>query len=167
MTAARKPAILLTLLVAAFVFDVLLTAQTLPPRVATHFDGAGHANGWMSRAGHLRFMLCFGVGLPLFLAGLFYAIRIMPTGLVNMPHRDYWLAPERRADTNNRLFAHGLWLACLMLLFFAAVHHQIIGANRTPTPRLSSEGTIVLLGAFLAGLLVWIVRLYRLFPKPS
>jgi uncharacterized membrane protein len=56
--------VFLILLVSAAVFIVATSGQ-LPSLVASHFDAAGRPNGFMSRGGYVRFMLCFAVGLPL------------------------------------------------------------------------------------------------------
>ena len=34
-----------------------------------------------------------------------------PPNMVNVPRREYWLAPERRSQTAMLLFRHMLWLA--------------------------------------------------------
>lgn len=167
MKSARTPAVVLALLYAAFLADLWLSAPQLPGHVATHFDAAGHPNGWMTRAGHLRFMAGFGLALPLLLAGLGHAVRFVPAALVNLPNRDYWLAPERRAATCDRLFAQMLWLACLMLVFAASVHHLILAANRATPPRLPAPEMLLAAAAFLAAVGAWVVALLRMFRKPA
>ena len=43
---------------------VVRTVPQLPPLVASHFNGAGHPNAYMTREFYAKFTLAFGVGLP-------------------------------------------------------------------------------------------------------
>src|SRR4051812_2843603 len=74
----------------AFVFDAL------PVRLASHFDISGQPNGYQARGG---FALT-SISLQLFLIALFtslpWLLQRLPNQLINMPNRDYWLAPQRR-----------------------------------------------------------------------
>ena len=84
---------------------LFVTASRLPLRVASHFDGAGTPDGWMLRGPYLWTMAGVSVGLNAFLVGIFYSVRYFPTSTFNLPHRDYWLAAERRGETFAFLFA--------------------------------------------------------------
>lgn len=48
----RLPYLAFTLLGIVLLADLALTVPALPEPVATHFDGAGNPNGWMSRRGY-------------------------------------------------------------------------------------------------------------------
>src|SRR2546423_1804970 len=115
MRALRAPVVVLLLFVAAAAIDYALYLRLMPDRVATHFSGAGLPNGWMSR----RQLALFDVGLLgfllLLLIGLGLLGRFLPPTLINVPHRDYWFAPERRRESADRLFRHVLWLCCLLV----------------------------------------------------
>src|SRR5688572_32144226 len=58
----------------------------------------------------LVFFVAFGTGLPVIIVTLFYMIRWLPAGLINIPRRDFWLAGERAPETHRYLLARGLWL---------------------------------------------------------
>lgn len=68
----------------------------LPTRVASHFDAAGRANGWMTREGSLYFDVIFLT----FLAGVFsvalfvvqrkYGLGKMPWALLGFFHAEMW-----------------------------------------------------------------------------
>lgn len=161
------PVVLLALTYAIFLADLLVTAHALPDRIAVHFDAAGNANGWMTRSQHIFTELAFGTGLSLLFTGIFYAIRFLPPSIINIPNRDFWLAPERRAETNERLLTLSFWLASLVVIFFLAIHHLIIAANAISPPRLDTKTGTIALAGFLAGMAIWIIALYRRFPKPK
>lgn len=163
MRTTRLPLVLLGLSCLAFLACVLLTANALPERVATHFNLDGRANGWMSRSAHLQFMAGFGLALPLFIAGVCFALRFAPDSSINIPHRDFWLAPERRAATCQYLFGQSLWLACLNVAFITGVHLLVVRANQLVPPHLPLTPVLVWAGCLIVGLVFWALTLIRHF----
>lgn len=163
----RLPAALFVVLLIAAAAFVTSTADALPARVATHFDSGGTANGYMTRDGYRIFMLAFSVGFPLVLVALIAGLPRLAPNLTNVPNRDYWLVPERREAALAALRDHALWLGCLSIAVAAGVHDLIIRANAQTPPRLDNGLFIALLGAFCAGLVLWIFMLLRRFRKPS
>jgi len=121
----------------------------------------------MSRSDHQMFMLIFGLAFPLVIVLLSYATRFMPRGLVNIPHRDYWLAPEKRAETSNFMVCHSLWLACLTVCFVTGIQFSIVQANAQRPPHLSNSALLAVVVPFLAGTLVWVLILWRHFRRPA
>ena len=49
----------------------------------------------MGREGYANFMAAISVGVPLLVALGGSLARWLPPGLVNLPNRDYWLAPDQ------------------------------------------------------------------------
>jgi len=86
--------IVLLVAAAVFVSTHLMWMQSLPERVATHFNAVGQVNGWMSRSTHSTFMLLFGLGLPCFIMVLMWVMRFLPPNLMNVPKAAYWRSPE-------------------------------------------------------------------------
>jgi len=163
----RLPYTVFALLGIVLLADLALTTPSLMEPVATHFDGAGHANGWMSRRGYAIFMAAFGIGLPLLVLGLF---RITPAWFpkrVNIPNRSYWLSPERRAETLQFLNWHMAWLGNLMVLFVIAIHHLVLMANASRPPMLPRTPLFFLMGCFLAGMAVWTALLWHRFRRST
>lgn len=152
----------------AFIAYVLLTAPQLPERVATHFGASGKPNDWMTRDEHVRFLLIMGTAVPAFILGIFALISRSAGWGLNIPHKGYWLAPERREETFAFIQRQGLWLATLLIGFFAAIHHALLAAN-TRSPATLFLADFGWLGAgYLAAMIVWIaVFLARFFRKPS
>ena len=160
MRTLRAPALLLGLLYLCFFGCLALGRSGLPERMATHWDGSGRPDGWMSSSDHLRYMIEFGLGFPLVVPVICYLIRFAPRGL-NIPHRDYWLAPERRAEFFGYLLGHSLWFACMALLFVIGVHFSIIHANRSAQAYFSPLLVFGLAGPFVVGTAIWVVKLIR------
>jgi serine/threonine protein kinase len=163
--AGRLAYMAFAMLYLAVAVGVLITAPWLPERVATHFGIAGAANGWMTRTGYLTFVTTFPLLLALFFAGISALIKILPACFCNIPNRDFWLAPERRATTVV-LVRH--WLAgllCLMTLFFGALHVLTIGANRSTPPQLPMGGLLLLVILFLLALMIWLTLFLMRFAE--
>jgi uncharacterized membrane protein len=161
------PAVLLAVLCLGFLWFVVSTASALPERVATHFGLSGIPDGWMSRAEAIGLMAATGVGLPLFIVGLAAVIRFLPASLINIPHRDYWLAPNRRARTSALMFRLMLWLSCLLVAFMAGLHFLTLRANQTNPAQMPTDLLLIILAGYLAALGFWIFRLVRTFSKPA
>ena len=147
---------------------VAVTSSWLPDLVASHFDGAGAPNGWMTRNAYRLVTMAFAVGLPLFVTlAIALCARLIPARYVNIPNKHYWLAPERRAQSLEFLGVHAMWLGCVMALFSAGVHWITMRANASTPPHLDNRMLFVLLGAFVVALIAWIAVLHRRFHKPA
>jgi len=145
---------------------IAATSSGLPDPVATHFGGGGRANGWMSRDGYVVFMLCFALGVPLFLVLTIGGLpRAMPR-LVNLPNREYWLSGERQKESLDYLLEHAYRLGSVTLLFALGVHLLVLDANAAQPPRLASGLLVGLMALFFAALGLWALALMRRFRKP-
>src|SRR5215475_5458980 len=96
---------------------VLACVSRLPYPVAVHFDAAGTPNGWMPPP----LFAAFHLGLLALLAAVFLGLprtlRRLPAHLINLPRKDYWLAPERREATLARLGDRLAWLGLAVIGF--------------------------------------------------
>ncbi|MBS0663872.1 MAG: DUF1648 domain-containing protein [Verrucomicrobia bacterium] len=140
----------------------------LPERVATHFNAAGQANGWMTRDQHLVWQIATFTVIGLLFQGLVFLQARLPAEYVNLPHRDYWLAPEHRAATHAWLSGLLLVTGALLELFLVAIFHLVYLANRA-APRSLSNGIwpIALAGIILsAGLVVAVLARFSRRPAP-
>lgn len=151
-------AVFLLLLVGAWI-QAGWQHSRLPARVASHFNAAGHANGWMTRDAQFGWQ----VGPVTFLAFIFFGISWLqprlPREFVNLPHRDFWLAPERRAATD--AWISGLLFACgsLVMAFLIYLFHLVYCANLTANPRLPAGfgAAGILLVLLLIGMVLTVV----------
>jgi hypothetical protein len=166
MTSIRNSLIALALLY--FLFGILLAVASvqLPDRVASHFGFSGEANDWKSRSTYLVFMALFGMIFPMIppLAGLL--IGRVPASMVNLPNKEYWLAPERREATVAFLVSQMLRLAVLELGLVIVLHQLVIDANRHDPARMSNViwGVLAVFLVFMAG---WGWSLVRHFKSPE
>ncbi len=142
---------------------IVATTGGMPVEIASHFGLRHGANAWMSHDVYLVFMLAFGLVLPAIVAcTIAFLPRVRPDA-INIPHREYWLAPPRRQETIDALSAHGAWFGCLLTIFIAGVHYVVLEANRVTPARLPAELFVTLLAAFGVVLAVWIGSLWLRF----
>jgi hypothetical protein len=152
--------------VAAEIF-IWLTGGALPPIVASHFAAGGVANGFMSRGAYVGVMLGVTLVAPLLIALSGQLVSVLPTRLINLPNRQYWLAPQRRAATVASLSRLSTYFAAALVVFLCFLHWLVIRANESPVPRLEPMPMFVGLALFLAVTVVWLVVLLRRFGQRS
>lgn len=140
-------------------------AGQLPERVASHFGASGKADGWMAREAEVRAVYRLVLAPPLFVIGLCYAIRFLPSRFLNVPNEAYWRTPENYSRACEILFRSSLWIGALMAAWAVSLHALIVAANRLTSLVLDSRGLAVIT-IMLAGAVVgWIVFLARRFSR--
>jgi uncharacterized membrane protein len=149
------PAIVLANLYVLFLICIFTSPAFLPERFATSFNFSGEAEGWMDRSSYMTFVSVMGtVGVLTFvLVG--FLCRYLPGKWINIPQREYWLAPERRADTLGYVSCQMLWFASILCCLFIAVHISTIRDNRLNPPHMPMGEFMAIIGCFLAGTLIW------------
>jgi RNA polymerase sigma factor (sigma-70 family) len=141
--------------VGAILANVIFSQQV----VASHFDFAGRPDAWMTRSQFLLWAVLVEIGFPLFFVAIGYGIRFLPVNqftFKNIPHREHWLAPERRDEMFNCFFRNFLWIACFAALHMLAIQSLAVYANHQTPPRFPTWAAFGVGGGFLA------VVLYRL-----
>jgi hypothetical protein len=160
------PLLALAICYVLFFGYVACSYDDLPAKVASHFDFYGQPNGWMSRETCVGFTVGFGILMPVFIVGTMAGAGKIPVSFINLPHRDYWLAPERRQAVLAILLRYSLWFACMNVLFVTGLHWLIVEANLPGQgPHLSGLGISLVAGGFLAGTGIWVRLLLRHFSK--
>lgn len=101
----------------------------LPAKVATHFGADGQPNDWMSKENATLVLLGFQVLFPWVLAGLGRLIGVLPISVINIPHREYWLHPERRDATLSWMGGYLAWTAVATGLLMTVLAHFTFRAN--------------------------------------
>ena len=142
----------------------------MPRRMASHFAADGRANGWQSREGF--FLLSLLVASTSALVAFFAPKRIasQPNNRINLPNRDYWLAPERRPETMDFIAAMMGWFGCGVLFVLMAGTYLAMRANLAPKGGFDSQSMLIAVSLFLSGLFIWLICFIRHFrripPRP-
>lgn len=166
-----------------FAFMVLIAAMQaahyyprLPDMVASHFGAGGKSDGWMAKGSFVAFYL----GTLAFIAGTFVLIQVLtgnlhriPRSCINLPNKEYWLAPERIQESQARLSdcmeTFSLWFGSATMAFIIGTYEFTFRAN-LQAEQVLPRSFLWLLGAYLtlilSFLIGWVRRVHRLFPKP-
>lgn len=136
----------------------------LPERVATHFNLQGEANGWSSRQTHFFLQAGLAAGLGLLFGSMRRILEKVPDSLINIPHRDYWLAPERRARSLDAMGAIMQVCGIVCLGFFVLVFQHVYHANISGRLELRIGPLLIGLFIFITGLVT--IMMFR-FRKPA
>lgn len=139
----------------------------LPDPMATHFDFAGNPNGWMTKKG---FSLFYAAFLPV-MTGIFtlvgILIRRMPDKLINIPHKAYWLAPERREKSMQSLQNMNNAIGVVVGAFIVVLMQAVIMSNLDQYPQLGFDQLMPILGLLIAFILCKILYIRRRFRAPG
>jgi len=137
--------VVLWLALALVGFEYWLVWDDLPLTMATHFNAAGQANGWMSRA----VALAFGLGVMAVLLVVFTPIL--------------WLVSRRTVDK----FAWVFLGFCFVVAGFVAFgNHQVIAYNLHRAP-VQMEPVLIVVPAAIVVLTVAYVGMKRGHPLPD
>ncbi|MEQ1634074.1 MAG: DUF1648 domain-containing protein [Planctomycetota bacterium] len=153
-----------TALVAAM---IAVHYDDLPDRVASHFDAGGNVDGHSSKAGFALGILSIAAFDLFFFAALGLFLRRLPNHLINVPHRDYWLAPERREATLVAMTDHMCWFGAVTQLLIAGVALLSMRASLAPPDAPPVYDHWILLGCYLSYTAFWVLQLLRRFPRPG
>lgn len=107
----------------------LLYFPHLPDRVASHFNAAGKADGFLSKGSYMAMMLGLNFGVSIFMGGLAWAIKFMPASMINVPHKEYWLSPSRRPYTDKLNETILLVVGIATSIFLTVLGHLTHRAN--------------------------------------
>jgi uncharacterized membrane protein len=141
----------------------------LPGLVASHFNAAGLADGWMPRAHFLKIEILLSLGVAAGFAVLALIVAGVPDALINLPHRAYWFALVRREETRRCLSGMVLSSGCGTLAFLLFLHQRVHHANLDGTHQLTPSFGVVLTVALvlIAGPLVRPLVRFSRRPPPD
>lgn len=149
-------------MIGIFLAQTVYYYSALPEKMASHFNAAGEADGWMSK----NSFFIFEGGILLLILAEFtlipYLIKILPASLINLPNKDFWLAKERRTETFAAIGEYFEWFSILLLALFIAINQLVFRAN-LKQENLSATAIWLILGAFFAFTIFWLVKFFRRF----
>ena len=161
--------VVLSIIATGIVGTVLLSVwywPILPDRVASHFDAAGNADRWSSRASlvvthislHLGFVGMFAVFLVL--------IKKLPASMINIPNREYWLSGSRGEQTLDAIRFQLLVVAAATSVFIFLLSWLVYQAS-LQDGKLSPLGFWGLMVCFVTFLIGFVFYCHRLFRLPE
>ena len=166
-SSSRIPSAAFVLLAFIGFLQARMFAATMPPVVATHFGSSGAPNGWQTQSQFFILEVVL-LGVSLLLAfGIPRLIAALPISMLNVPNKEYWLAPGRRDETLAFFKAQFAWFGCIFLAFLLVINQLVYRANQTHPRHLDNPTFLIALFAFLAYVGIWTVRLVVRFSRKS
>jgi uncharacterized membrane protein len=164
MVLRQLPVLIFAALALWLLGDLAAAWPHLPERVATHFSADGAPNGWSTPLGFLApviaiLVLCTALFL---IAGWFDRL---PDRMINIPNKDYWLAPERRAETFAALRDWLRWFLLAPMAFLVILFTRVLDANVAEPPRLTLH-VFPMLGVLFVAVALLLMWPYWRFGKP-
>ena len=80
-------------------FELARLWSITPETMAAHFNIQGSPDRFVPKAEFFRFQVQTLLVVILVSLPFQFLFLVLPPAMINMPHREYWLAPERRAGT--------------------------------------------------------------------
>ena len=159
----KGPLVALLLIVLLVVAQAICYYPRLPDPMASHFGGGGVPDGWSSRT---AFFAVYVAALALIggtLFGLAGLLTRIPERMINLPNKEYWLSPPRRAESLGYVQRQIAWSAAGVLSFMVLTTQLVIRTNLAGEARLPVARIVLL----LVMLIIWVSvvpwRVYRRF----
>ena len=165
MQDARLPKLIFAVLaVGAAIYFSAYYAQ-MPDVVASHFNGRGVPNGWQTKPAFFGLFAAVSILIAMIGFGIPRIIASVPPRLINLPNKQYWLAPEHLAETMAFLNAYFAWFGCAVFLIMILTFDNAIQSNLHPNHRPDVSRMWYILAGFLTFLVVWIIRMFTRFGR--
>ncbi len=157
---------ILWLLVAVSCAHIAYYYPLLPERVASHFGPNGIADGYMHKSEFATFYVVLVIIVAAILTGIGELVRHTPDDLINLPNKEYWLAPERHDATIARINAQMASFGVATMALLLAIMHLAIVANlgEARPPQLSQLFYPFFL-VYIAYVIYWTVEMMRGFSR--
>jgi uncharacterized membrane protein len=157
----RRTRLLLLGLVFVSLVEAARQWNSAPGRVPSHFDAAGRPNAWSSRDEFFFLQVGVTLGIAALFIGIPRLLKSTPTSLINLPNKGYWLAPDRREETMDRLASSFEVFACATVLLLLAVFELTSLASHGGS--LDTNYLVPVLVLYLLFSAGWTVALIRTF----
>jgi uncharacterized membrane protein len=164
---SRLPKLIFVLLVLYVAVHFSYYYPQLPGVVASHFNGRGMPNGWQTKSAFFSAFVGISVLAVVIGFGIPSIISALPAQLINLPNKQYWLAPEHLAETQEFLSKYFAWFGCALFLMIILTFDYAIQSNLHPHNPPDAARMWYTLAGFLLFTLVWTARmLARFFRTP-
>ena len=142
---------------------LFLTYNQLPEEVASHFDSTGRPNGYQTKTGYLSFVLCFTLFMNGVTGGLYFFLAQIPTVLMRIPWKAYWLStPDRIQGLHQRFKSLAVFLGIFMNLVFLFTEQMVYQTNVPDAPfKIAINVGMFLISLGILALLAFSLLLFR------
>ncbi len=162
----KKPFVIFVALIAIAIVQTIYYFPRVPEVMASHFNGVGDTNEWSSK------LVFFGIYVGV-LALTVFIFTVIPNKFIhrsrtwlNLPNKEYWLAPERKDQTINFMRNHMMNFGIANVLLAIIVVQLVILANFDSQPKLE-QGIMWALAIYFVYLAYWLIRYFMIFKRAS
>ena len=127
---------------------LLLSYDAFPDPMGSHFDGAGRPISFMSKKDAVTFAALLQVIIPAWMLASRWLFAARPDD-IRLPHRGYYLAPERRSAALERLASLFDWMALAVALLVRNV--EPVSRKHDRTACRLAQCAIAFLAVFIRG----------------
>jgi uncharacterized membrane protein len=165
MNTSRLPQSVYALLLVCGAIGAAHYYALVPERMASHFASDGTPNGWQLK--EMFFLLMGLVAASTAIIGFLAPVLIVrrPASQINLPNKEYWLAPGRRGATMEFIAGQMRWFACAVLFVILFGGYQAIQANLRSVVRFDSQTMLVVMVGFVVFVLGWLIGFVRHFSR--
>ena len=166
MSGTRIPRILFFAIVLAAIVQCVHDFPLLPDRMASHFAASGIPNGWMTKP---QFFIAYALlMLPAAALEFWVSHRIAnkPDAKLNLPNKEYWLAPERRVQTFAYFESFFAWYGCVFLFVLVFAMGLAMRANLETPPQLPTGRIVSVIAGFVLYNVAVVIAMFRRFSMP-
>ncbi|MFN3639210.1 MAG: DUF1648 domain-containing protein [Chloroherpetonaceae bacterium] len=139
----------------------------LPESVPMHFGSNGKATSFSSKESMILSHLAV-IAVLLVIFGIVGALlRSGKAVYFNLPNREYWFAPERKAQSSNEVLALLLWILCsvlvlMLLVFYETAESAMLGTNKLGAAFYIGFAFFILFDMFV---LIYLMMRFSTIPK--
>jgi hypothetical protein len=96
-----------------------------------------------------------------------HRIANKPAARLNLPNKEYWLAPERRAETFAYFDGFFAWYGCVFLFVVVFAVGLAMRANFDTPPQLPTGPIVSDIAGFVLFNVVAVIAMFRRFSMPE
>jgi len=158
---------LLIIIFLANIILIIVSLIILPSEVAIHFGRGGIPNSWASK--EFNALVLFAIELPLFVLFFFapYLTLKIPSKLISLPNKNYWLREENRPKAGEKLSSLISEFGFALFAFMFCIALLTIEANLANPVRLNESIFFPIFIAFMIYTVYWCVKIILSFKAPK
>jgi len=159
----RTAQVVVIVLIAAALIELACYYPLIGATAASHFDIGGEPNAHQTKAAFFASWI-LAVVLPGVVAlGIPSVLGHVPVEFINLPNKQYWLAPQRRAQTLHDFAQHFAWFGVGSLGLVIVVMNLVMHANLSASQSINQHCFGVLFALYLVFVGWWLVRTFAMF----
>ncbi len=152
-----------TILLILCIAQVAYYYPLLPAKVASHFGASGRPDAWASKEFFVKIYFIAVAFVAALFPGVGFLVSKIPTEMINVPNKDYWLSPERRQETVDFLRRQFLWFGSATLLLLLDIMHQSFSVHLGKVSAL--EHPVASIVAYVVFSALWSIGLIVKFAR--